>query len=145
MSTRLATPATSGPRNTAPTFVMEIATAHGPVTCPAEIINEHLAIVPETVFGPDGKTLLSGLFNVAHRASGYRVTTSSGCIECARRVGKEISELDINWNAFTGLDEETAAAILALPVEVRRELGLRLDLDWLCDAEYCVDDAEEMA
>lgn len=103
-----------------------------------EPINEWLCITPYVAaYEEDGDLVLSGRFAVTHIPSGMTASRGSGCIECARYVGRALAELD--WpNAPAEVNSAAYTAWLdGHAPELVDRVRTVLDLSWLCDAEDC--------
>jgi hypothetical protein len=119
--------------------VAVLSTDSGPLTVPCEPVNDSLAITAEFAMDESGAGFLLGTFLVTHLGTG-RSVTDGGCVECARRAGKALAALPVDWSTLTqaNVDEWTAG----VPDEAKRELAIIGEVAWACDAEYCESDDE---
>jgi len=114
-----------------------IHTEDGAITVPCEPAGDYLAITAcfqmlgdETGF----ESTLPGTFEVRLRSTGRALTTSGGCIACARNYAKLLLESPVDWSAP---EEDITKQSRALPSEARMSLAQGRDLAWVCAAEWC--------
>lgn len=118
-----------------PTVTMN--TPDGSVTTICEPVGEHLALVPSfLMMESDGvfAASLTGAFDVVVRSNGMGLSTSAGCIACARSYASTLAALPVDWSATTA---EIQEKVNELPPEQARELAGGADLQWGCDTEWC--------
>lgn len=101
-----------------------------------EPVGAHLAIYPAMLsYADTGEPHLDGTFMIAHRPTGQTLTSSGGCIACARVTAGYLNALAVDWSTT---DVDTLKTQLeALPATVLRALGAHLDLHFGCDAMWC--------
>ncbi len=107
------------------------------VATPCQMFGDHIAVTPDFHMDSEGVGWLTGRFTVIHVPTGWQITTSAGCVKCARRAAGTLATCGADWSTLT--PDNMAVWATALPERAGVAIGEVKDLAFDCSAEYCED------